>query len=294
VWKAGKILLAMKGKLPHGDFEKYCDEHHPEISAQTRSRYMRLGEIRKAPLMGLLDLLPNQAYKLFGIITEGERERKREEWKEELKKRAARFKGLQDFKVLEGDFLEACKDLKDNSIDLVLTDPPYGEKYLPLWEGLGQAAARILKPGGFLVTYSGQLYLPNVLNMLLKHLEYYWCLAVEFSGQTAAVNGRNINNRWKPILAFYKPPLTEREMIADLVQPGGHEKDLHEWAQPLSEAQQLIQWFSMPNDLVLDPLAGSGTTLVAAFNEKRRAVGIEKDPETVKIIKGRLSELAEK
>lgn len=53
--------------------------------------------------------------------------------------------------------------------------------------------------------------------------------------------------------------------------------DGHPCAMPLSMAERLIAMFSDPGDLVLDPYAGSGTTLVAARLLGRRAVGIERD-----------------
>jgi DNA modification methylase len=47
----------------------------------------------------------------------------------------------------------------------------------------------------------------------------------------------------------------------------------------------------MPGDLVLDPLAGTGTTVVVANQLERNSIGIEIDPENVKIINSRLRSL---
>jgi DNA modification methylase len=47
----------------------------------------------------------------------------------------------------------------------------------------------------------------------------------------------------------------------------------------------------MPGDTVLDPFAGSGTTLVVAHQMERNSIGIEIDPEYVKIIEERLKRL---
>lgn len=46
-----------------------------------------------------------------------------------------------------------------------------------------------------------------------------------------------------------------------------------------------------PGDLVLDPFAGSGTTLVAARNLQRKYVGIELNAEYVALAEQRLSEM---
>ena len=58
----------------------------------------------------------------------------------------------------QGDFRDVSKDIPDNSVDLIFTDPPYSKEYLPLYEELAKLAIRILKPGGSLVFYVVILY----------------------------------------------------------------------------------------------------------------------------------------
>ncbi len=54
--------------------------------------------------------------------------------------------------IINDDFRNV--NIKDNSIDLILTDPPYPKEYLPLWKDLSFFASRVLKPSKFLLTYS--------------------------------------------------------------------------------------------------------------------------------------------
>ena len=56
--------------------------------------------------------------------------------------------------------------------------------------------------------------------------------------------------------------------------------------QPINH---LIERFSDVGDLVLDPMAGSGTVARVSKDMKRRCIAIDKDRECVKIIKGRLN-----
>lgn len=53
---------------------------------------------------------------------------------------------------------------------------------------------------------------------------------------------------------------------------------IHGAEKPPALLEYLIEKSTIPNDLVLDPCAGSGTTLLAAARKKRRALGIELDP----------------
>jgi hypothetical protein len=83
-----------------------------------------------------------------------------------------------------GDFRHLMKNLPKNSIDLVLTDPPYAASYRPLYTDLGREARRALKPGGFLVSYMNQNGLPEILGRLEEHLDYYWLGMSLYSGMS--------------------------------------------------------------------------------------------------------------
>lgn len=59
-------------------------------------------------------------------------------------------------------------ELEDNSIDLIITDPPYTTDMLHLFEALADFAARKLKPGGSVVFYFGQLNEPEIHMIFYK------------------------------------------------------------------------------------------------------------------------------
>jgi len=68
VWKVGKVFLAIKQKIPYGEFETHCEKRFPNISETTRLNYMRVAEKTPKPqLIALFDVLPDHAYKLLGI-----------------------------------------------------------------------------------------------------------------------------------------------------------------------------------------------------------------------------------
>jgi site-specific DNA-methyltransferase (adenine-specific) len=63
----------------------------------------------------------------------------------------------------------------------------------------------------------------------------------------------------------------------------------HQTPKPLELMMELVEKFTDPNDLILDPFAGSGTTILAATRLGRRAIGIELDPKYAALCRDRIS-----
>ncbi len=103
-----------------------------------------------------------------------------------------------------GDFEKVLDDIPDNSLDLILTDPPYAEKYLDEMSKLSYFGNRKLKPHGFCIAYAGQMFMSDILNRMNEHLDFYWMSALIHSSRKTLVKGRNIQCGWKPILFFQK------------------------------------------------------------------------------------------
>lgn len=177
---------------------------------------------------------------------------------ERLTKQAQEFKGDR-IQIFEGDFREVCKKIKDESVDAVICDPPYLKKFLHLWEPLGEVSKRVLKPGGYLITYTGVMYLNEVMDVLSKNLTYFWEIAVLHSLSPRA-HRTNAVSRHKDILLFYKPPYRRPcRQFQDVIKSPAPEKSLHPWQQPENELRELVDILTLPGDLVLDPFCGSGT-----------------------------------
>ena len=189
--------------------------------------------------------------------------------------------------LYEGNFSQ-IPNLIPESIQLILTDPPYLEENLNLWDDLSIFAEKMLIPGGFLIAYCGHYHLPAVLEKLGKHLDYFWTIAL-IQKEQALVHSRHVYCMWKPIIVFNKAPLTLPTYFGDVINGNGREKEHHEWQQGLSELESLIKTFCPSNGIILDPFAGSGTTLIAAQKLGRKSIGIEIDPTTFKILQQRVS-----
>ena len=215
------------------------------------------------------------------------KEQKKQEIIDFYKQRAGEYSNNGSIEIIQGDFREVSKQFPDNHFDHIVTDPPYKKEFLPLRSDLSRIAARILKPGGFCVVYTGQCFLPEEIQRLGEHLEYYWVVALLHTYRLM-VEMRNIGNYYRTVLIFRKTPTQKHRYITDVVQPTPKEKDLHPWQQSEGEMDELLEKFTHPGDLILDPFAGSGTTLVSCLKNKRRCIGIELEKENCQIIKGRL------
>ena len=70
--------------------------------------------------------------------------------------------------------IEAPKLIKDASVDLIFTDPPYPKDYHYCYEFLAKEAARVLKPNGFIITYVGPYWKHRVMMTLGEYLDYFY------------------------------------------------------------------------------------------------------------------------
>ncbi len=182
-----------------------------------------------------------------------------------------------DLQILIGDFREIAKQIPDSSIDLIFTDPPYPEEYLPLWSDLSSVAARILKPGKLLIAYSGQLYLPEVMARLVENLEYVWLGSLHLRGPHNEVHIKKVHNHSKPLLFYSKDAYTPEIWFSDTYYSEGKDKEYHEWQQAEGAALYYIEALTKPGGKVFEPFLGGGTTASAAVKLRRSFIGCDID-----------------
>jgi len=104
----------------------------------------------------------------------------------------------------------------------------------------------VLKPGGFVIAYSGQLHLQAVMGMMGEHLEFYWLAGLQHLGKQGAVYARGVYaNAMKPILIYAKPPARKPpKWFKDLLSSGCGSKEYHDWGQSLPPVRELVERFS--------------------------------------------------
>lgn len=191
------------------------------------------------------------------------------------------------------DFFTGADRIADESVDLVFTDPPYDKDSVDLYRKAAKVAARILKPGGSFIAYSGQKYLPEVYG-LINHpaLRYWWTFAGVHAGGNQMLQKLGIRCGWKPIVWYVKGTRGDvSEVLADVVT-GAREKEHHEWQQSEAEALHFIEKLTFPGGLVVDFFLGGGTTKVACDRLGRRFIGFEIERETAERAAKRISAAA--
>jgi hypothetical protein len=182
-----------------------------------------------------------------------------------------------------GEFMEAAKTIPDNSIPLILTDPPYGIEYLYLYEKLGVLANRVLMEGGSLITYPNFLRLESLKVIEKSGLMYRQQFCVHLNGHhgTNRAFGNTIDIGWKSLDWFVKGnngKTNRPAFIYDFIESEAPKKVMHEWEQSTVEAEHMIKGFTVEGQVVLDPMMGYATNGVAALKLKRQFIGIEIDP----------------
>ena len=182
--------------------------------------------------------------------------------------------------------------IEPGSVDLIFTDPPYGIEFVDCWSELGEMAKNALKPGGFLVAYSGQFTFPEALDRLRSEgLDYFWVYAIVHTGAFFRMNSRHIQCAWKPLIVMRNGDGELPNWHKDMCSDGTREKGEHEWQQAEVEADYWISELSKVDALVVDPFVGGGTTAVVASKLARRFIGGDIDANAVEATRERLNDV---
>ena len=215
------------------------------------------------------------------------------------------------------DGIEGLRSLPAGSVDMLLTDPPYGTTRnswdipLPLPE-LWEAVEYAVKPNGAILLFAQCPY-DKILGMSnLSMLRYEWIWYKDRG--TGFLNAKRMPlKKAENILVFYKhlptynPQFEYREPYlrtetagystnynkfsfsssespdgkrfpGNVVQFPAVNKGIHPTQKPLGLCEYLIRTYTNEEELVVDICAGSGTTAVACINTNRRYICFENSP----------------
>ena len=262
--------------------------------------------------------------------------------------------------IFHGDSAEVLKTLPDNTIDLIVTSPPYADQrkstyggvttdqYVEWFLPISEQLLRVLKPTGTFIlnikekvvngersTYVMELILAMRKQGWLWTEEFIWHKKNSYPGKWP----NRFRDAWERLLQFNKSKrfamyqeevmvpmgdwaksrlknLSETDKSRDNSKVGsGFGKNISNWigrdkayptnvlhlatecnnkkhsaAFPEELPQWFIKLFTQEGDRVLDPFAGSGTTLFVAERMQRSAIGVEIMDEYYQMIKEQIEE----
>ncbi|NOT63903.1 MAG: site-specific DNA-methyltransferase [Acidobacteria bacterium] len=260
--------------------------------------------------------------------------------------------------VYLGDSKEQLKRLPDDSVDLIVTSPPYADQrkstyggihhddYVEWFLPISAELLRVLKPTGTFVLNIKEKVVEGerstyVMELILAMRKQGWLWTEEFIWHKKNCYPGKWPNRfrdaWERLLQFNKSRkfnmyqeevmvpmgdwatsrlknLSATDKIRDNSKVGsGFGKNISNWLErdkayptnvlhlatecsnknhsaafPEELPEWFIKLFTKPDDLILDPFMGSGTTLLVANRMWRNAIGIEVVPEYCEMVKEKL------
>lgn len=193
--------------------------------------------------------------------------------------------------IYHGDCREIVPELADGAVDMVLTDPPYGlgigygrsalglrtiendtTTDLLLW--VVEEAARVLADDRWAAVFCGYSQVGDVQQTFAAMGLGIKTVGVWDKGMPTL--GAGIRNQYELFVLARKGNAPDRFTAGNVwrcTQGGG--RPVHPHEKPGEILRRLIENYSEPGGLVLDPCMGSGTTLRAAKDCGRKAIGIE-------------------
>lgn len=201
--------------------------------------------------------------------------------------------------IYHGDALEVLPTLERNSVDLLVTDPPWGVGFVgrakvevhgrivgdeneSVAHEVLAASCRVLRPFRHAYVFGPETL---IRPPLAASAQLIWDKVIVSGGDCSLPWSKN----WEPItFAMNVPTESARERgsgrlsarlrkgaVIRCQRTNGQATKYHPTQKPVEVLRQLIESSSILGEWVLDPFMGVGSTLVAAIAEERRSIGIE-------------------
>jgi len=232
-------------------------------------------------------------------------------------------------KLYHGDCLEILKGIEDESIDLVLADPPYqvtgciGDVIIPIDE-MWIELKRIIKNKGSILLFGNEPFSSFLRTSNRKWFKYDWIWKKNNPSNYLQAKQRplgiyeNVSVFTKNSGNYYPQDLIEINKVVnypdktcarmfdstnknriELIQKYTNyprnvlkfkkEKGFHPNQKPIALLEYLIKTYTVENETVLDFTMGSGSTGVACLNTNRKFIGIEIVEKYFNIAKARIA-----
>lgn len=195
-----------------------------------------------------------------------------------------------------GDCLDILPTLADKSVDLVLTDPPYGIKMSKGSDGYGVSAGRQYSD-----TWDSSRPSTHYFDAILS-----FCVPTLIFGGNYFADILPRSTHWvvwdKVGNTDFNNPFSDCELIWTNIKKNSTRKMVyiqqgfisqektryHPTQKPVGIVGGLISNYTQPGNTILDPFAGSGTTAIACIRYNRKYILIEKEEKYCEIAAKRI------
>lgn len=189
--------------------------------------------------------------------------------------------------IIQGDSLEMLKTFPSDSIDLIITDPPYGTGYgkvigdetLHTFLSIFSLAFKVLRDTTWLVTYCFPLYIPQVIAEAEKcGFKYRWIGMNYYPNMFKQKPWPLGYNRTDLFLLFSKGNPKKSGYIKDVIHIlMDKNKPDHPHAKPAKCADKLLKATHIKDGVFLDPFCGTGVFCQYAKMYSMNYIGIDID-----------------
>jgi DNA modification methylase len=234
---------------------------------------------------------------------------------------------MNNIEIIIGDAPVKMGDIETGSVDLIVADPPYNlgkdygnnhdiqgfDEYLLFSRNWLRHAHRILKPSGTLYVFMGFRFISYLYDILDRELQMFFNSWIVWHYTQGMGKTKGFSPRHDDILMFTKSKefkfnldnvrvpqkyFRERNNMRG-ANPGdvwefshvhycNENRQNHPTQKPEGLIERMVLASSDEGDLVLDPFSGSGTTLRVCQQLGRKAIGIEINPDYVRLTTDRL------
>ena len=226
-------------------------------------------------------------------------------WKDEFPKEN-RFFETENGILYCADSLEIMKQLSEKIVDVIITDPPYGIQThkMGYTKGGGKKFGNAQVKKTVFTTYEdkpiGKEYFDLMFKVSKNQIIWGGNYYIDYLHNTRCMLVWYKRDGLRP-LSFADCEIAwtsfNRNSMVYNCRWNGFVRDSREerTGHPNQKALEVFKWcvneFSNENDIIMDPFAGSGTTLVACEELNRRWIGIEIDEKYCEIAKQRIGNL---
>ena len=200
-------------------------------------------------------------------------------------------------RIIHGDCIEVMRKFPNNCVDLIVTDPPYGDNVGYGWNNkkiknnenpLINCSAlvefyRVLRMNRSVYVFTNWKHYPFLTEFIIRYTKFQIRHLIVWKKHNFGL-GWAFRHQYEMILVLEKgKPKYNLTDFSDVQTSShiNHNKNSHPHEKPVDLLTKMIEHSSKKGDIILDPFCGSGATIKACKKVGRRWVGIELDEKWV-------------